>query len=415
MRPNLNLMKATLTGALGGLLFGFDTVVISGAIDALVRLYDLSPQGKGLTVAIGADRHRDRRAGRRRGGAEAGRARDPAHHRRALCRLRRRLRAGMELARPSWSSALSADWASAPRRCWDRSTLPSLRRPSGAAGWWAPSSSTWSSASWWPTPPTTSSACCTWARRSGAGRWAWPRFRPSASWCCSSAFRAARAGRPRRTAIDEALAVLKLMGEPDPEAELADIRAALAAGARHGPRAGLPLEVPLSAFSGHLHRRIQPTGRHQRHPLLPEQHLCRGRLQPDLRRPAGHRHRRHQSRLHHGGHVADRQAGPQDAAADRRGGHGKLPGAVWHGSSPPTPIPSALVWLLVTYIAFFALSQGAVIWVYIGEVFPNAVRSKGQGVGNASHWFMNAVIALEFPVVVHSMGTQRRHLPSLPS
>src|ERR1700739_4813802 len=53
MRPNLNLMKATLTGALGGLLFGFDTVVISGAIDALVKLYGLSPQNKGLTVAIG--------------------------------------------------------------------------------------------------------------------------------------------------------------------------------------------------------------------------------------------------------------------------------------------------------------------------------------------------------------------------
>ncbi len=52
MRPNVNLMKATLTGALGGLLFGFDTVVISGAIDALVRLYGLSPQGKGWTVAI---------------------------------------------------------------------------------------------------------------------------------------------------------------------------------------------------------------------------------------------------------------------------------------------------------------------------------------------------------------------------
>src|SRR5260370_26744099 len=52
MRPNVNLMKATLTGALGGLLFGFDTVVISGAIDALVRLYNLSPEGKGWTVAI---------------------------------------------------------------------------------------------------------------------------------------------------------------------------------------------------------------------------------------------------------------------------------------------------------------------------------------------------------------------------
>src|SRR5579859_6198726 len=53
MRPNVNLMKATLTGALGGLLFGFDTVVISWAIDALVKLYNLSPQNKGLTVAIG--------------------------------------------------------------------------------------------------------------------------------------------------------------------------------------------------------------------------------------------------------------------------------------------------------------------------------------------------------------------------
>jgi MFS family permease len=66
--------------------------------------------------------------------------------------------------------------------------------------------------------------------------------------------------------------------------------------------------------------------------------------------------------------------------------------------------PGALVWVLITYIAFFALSQGAVIWVYIGEVFPNAVRSKGQGVGNASHWIMNTLIALEFPVLVAHIG-----------
>jgi len=46
MRPNFNLMRATLTGALGGLLFGFDTVVISGAIDALVKLYGLSARGE---------------------------------------------------------------------------------------------------------------------------------------------------------------------------------------------------------------------------------------------------------------------------------------------------------------------------------------------------------------------------------
>ena len=56
-------------------------------------------------------------------------------------------------------------------------------------------------------------------------------------------------------------------------------------------------------------------------------------------------------------------------------------------------------------MSFFSVSQGAVIWVYIGEVFPNHVRSKGQGVGAASHWSLNAIIALEFPVVVHSMST----------
>src|SRR3984885_11639330 len=53
MQINSSLFRATLSGALGGLLFGFDTVVISGAIDALVRLYGLSPQNKGFTVAIG--------------------------------------------------------------------------------------------------------------------------------------------------------------------------------------------------------------------------------------------------------------------------------------------------------------------------------------------------------------------------
>ena len=53
MQINSRLFRATLSGALGGLLFGFDTVVISGAIDALVRLYGLSPQEKGFTVAIG--------------------------------------------------------------------------------------------------------------------------------------------------------------------------------------------------------------------------------------------------------------------------------------------------------------------------------------------------------------------------
>jgi sugar porter (SP) family MFS transporter len=58
-----------------------------------------------------------------------------------------------------------------------------------------------------------------------------------------------------------------------------------------------------------------------------------------------------------------------------------------------------LVWLLVGYIFFFAISQGAVIWVYISEVFPTRVRSKGQSLGSGAHWVMNALISAVFPLV----------------
>jgi hypothetical protein len=58
-----------------------------------------------------------------------------------------------------------------------------------------------------------------------------------------------------------------------------------------------------------------------------------------------------------------------------------------------------LIWLLVIYIALFAFSQGAVIWVYISEVFPNRVRAKGQSLGSFTHWICAALISLGFPRV----------------
>ncbi len=64
----------------------------------------------------------------------------------------------------------------------------------------------------------------------------------------------------------------------------------------------------------------------------------------------------------------------------------------------------ALVWLLVAYIAFFAVSQGAVIWVYISEIFPTRVRAKGQSLGSGSHWVMNAIISAVFPLLATSSG-----------
>jgi MFS transporter, SP family, arabinose:H+ symporter len=63
-----------------------------------------------------------------------------------------------------------------------------------------------------------------------------------------------------------------------------------------------------------------------------------------------------------------------------------------------------LVWLLMAYIAFFSISQGAVIWVYISEVFPNRVRAKGQSLGSSAHWIMNALISLVFPILAARSG-----------
>jgi MFS transporter, SP family, arabinose:H+ symporter len=63
-----------------------------------------------------------------------------------------------------------------------------------------------------------------------------------------------------------------------------------------------------------------------------------------------------------------------------------------------------LLWFLVGFIAFFAFSQGAVIWVYLSEVFPNLVRAKGQSLGSFTHWIMNALISAIFPLVVAGSG-----------
>jgi len=65
---------------------------------------------------------------------------------------------------------------------------------------------------------------------------------------------------------------------------------------------------------------------------------------------------------------------------------------------------SLLVWFLMLYIAFFAISHGAVVWVYISEVFPTRLRSKGQSLGSSSHWITNALISLAFPLLARASG-----------
>lgn len=64
----------------------------------------------------------------------------------------------------------------------------------------------------------------------------------------------------------------------------------------------------------------------------------------------------------------------------------------------------AIVVYLLVYIAFFAFSQGAVIWVFISEIFPNKVRAKGQTLGSFTHWIMAALIAFSFPSLTEKLG-----------
>jgi sugar porter (SP) family MFS transporter len=63
-----------------------------------------------------------------------------------------------------------------------------------------------------------------------------------------------------------------------------------------------------------------------------------------------------------------------------------------------------LVSLLIGYIAFFAFSQGAVIWVILSEMFPTNIRARGTAIGSFSHWIFNFAIALLFPVVSAKTG-----------
>jgi len=70
--------------------------------------------------------------------------------------------------------------------------------------------------------------------------------------------------------------------------------------------------------------------------------------------------------------------------------------AVMYGVAPNT----ALLPALIGFIAFFATSQGAVIWVYLSEIFPTPVRARGSALGASTHWLMNALIAFVFPVLV---------------
>jgi sugar porter (SP) family MFS transporter len=60
--------------------------------------------------------------------------------------------------------------------------------------------------------------------------------------------------------------------------------------------------------------------------------------------------------------------------------------------------------LLFAFIAAHAIGQGAVIWVFISEIFPNEVRSWGNSLGSSTHWIFAALIAGNFPFFAGKFG-----------
>jgi MFS transporter, SP family, arabinose:H+ symporter len=402
MRPNLNLMKATLTGALGGLLFGFDTVVISGIIDSVVKLYGLSDYGKGWTVAIAL-------IGTVVGSFSAGVVGHKLGSRETL-----RLTAVLYIL-SAVGSALAWNW-------------PSLMvfRFIGGLGIGASSVlgpvyiAELAPAKWrgrlvgafqfnvvFGILIAYTSNYLIRLLHLGAMEWRW---QVGVAAFPALGFLVLLFGIPRsprwsasRDRIDEALEVLKLMGEPEPEAELADIRKALAEehATAHEPvfrwkyRYPLFLAITIGAFNQlaginailyYLNDIFQAAGFSQ---LSGDQQAIAIGFTNLIFTMIGMS-------------MIDKLGRKTLLLIGAAGTASCLAGVAWIYRS--NAHQGMLVWLLIGYIAFFAMSQGAVIWVYIGEVFPNAVRSKGQGVGNASHWTMNTIIALSFPWVASHLG-----------
>jgi len=402
MRPNFNLMKATISGALGGLLFGFDTAVIAGVIDAVTRLYHLSHFTEGVTVFSAV-------LGTVIGALFAGVVGEKLGGRETL-----RITAVLYVI-----SAIGCLFA------WDWYSLLCFRFIGGlgigASSVLGPVYITELAPAKWRGRMVGTfqinvviGILLAYASNFGVrelhlGAWEW-RTQLGVAAIPAIFFLVLLFGIPRsprwsvsKSRIDEALAVLKLMGDPDPEAELADIQQAIreSHAVANEPvfqwkyRYPLFLAISIGAFN-------QLAGVNAILYYLNNIFAAAGftGLSGDLQAIAIGATNLIFTLI--GMTLIDRLGRKTLLLIGALGTASCLAGVAYVFITQSHQ--AALLWLLVVYIGFFAVSQGAVIWVYIGEVFPNVVRNKGQSVGNSSHWIMNAAIALVFPILAAKSG-----------
>ena len=408
MRPNSKLIKTTLIGALGGLLFGFDIAVVSGIIESITRFFGLSVDtmsvhSQGFTMAVGT-------IGTVLGCFVAGVIGQRLGSRTAL-----RYAAGFYIL-AVLGCALALDWP----------MLLCARFLAGMAI---------GTASVLGPVYITELAPAMWRGRLvgafqinivvgillgytsnfliGLAHLGTLEWRAMVAVALVPAivffvllFRIPRSPRwsASRNLTGEALAVLGEMGTPDPKAELAEIQSALNSehATTHEPvfqwkyRFPLFLAITIGAFNQleginailyYIKHIFAAAGFNQLSGDLQAVGIGATNLIFTLV----------------GMSVIDRFGRKSLLMVGAAGTTLCLSGVAWIFIT--NSHQAALLALLVVYIAFFALSQGAVIWVYLGEVFPTSVRAKGQGVGSASHWILVALIAFFFPVLAGKFGT----------
>ncbi|WP_263416412.1 sugar porter family MFS transporter [Terriglobus albidus] len=398
MRMTSTLFRSTLVGALGGLLFGFDTVVIAGTTGRLTETFHLSAQSLGITVSIAL-------WGTVIGCILAGPLGQRSGGRNAL-----RLMAVMYIV-SALGCALAWNWPSllvfrfigglgiggssvlgpvyiaelAPAR-W-RGRLVGTFQANIVLGILLAYISNW------------------WIARLdlGAAEWRWQlgiAFLPALLFLVllytipqSSRFLITR------NSIDDALAVLRMMGTEDPQAELNEIRSSLHQDTlqKKEPLFQRSLRLPIFlAISIGFFNQLSGINAvlYYANDIFAAAGLSRlstfsQSIYIGLANLAGTVigmlliDKLGRKTLLLLGAVGTCACLLYTAILFRQGTH-----------------LGSVVWLLVTFIGFFGASQGAVIWVYISEIFPTKVRSKGQSLGGSSHWIMDAIIAALFPLIV---------------
>lgn len=402
MRPNSKLMKSTLTGALGGLLFGIDMVVISGALGVVSRVFNLSGWAVGMTVAVSP-------VGTVLGCFAAGVMSQRMGSRSAL-----RWAAAIYIL-AACGSTLAIAW---PMLLATR-FLGGLAI--GAASVLGPVYITELAPAEWRgrlvgtfqlmvvTGIVFGYISNYFVRLAQLGAIEW-RVMLGVALVPAFIFFAALFGIPpspryliAKGKTSEALEIMSQMGSQDPEQELKDIQAGLQSehAVTHEPvfrwksRLPLFLAITIGAFN-------QLSGINAI--LFYQGTIFKAagfdQLSGDLQAIAIGATNLIFTLV--GMSLIDRFGRKSLLLLGAAGTASCLGGVAWIFST--NSHQSLLIALLAGFIGFFALSQGAVIWVYLGEVFPTSVRAKGQGIGSASHWIVNTILALTFPVVAQSSG-----------